>query len=191
MKQVTTLLIVLCLLTLSKSCNGQDKKEFLKITDFKFKSIFGATTKESKKNYCLLGTGFFRTPRSANSDSLITEWIKAHPNAFVVPISSIGHIKTKDSETSLIYCWVIDNKDTLNNYLIKNGCFPGGTMMRPKTWDEMEKWEKELYEDTNEKPDIKVFIDTKTYVNFIEQIKSAELFARENKFGIWLEETVE
>lgn len=190
MKQITTILIVSFLGTLN-SCSGQEKKEPLKIADFEFKSIFGMTSKEPKNTYCLLGTGFFRAPSAANSDSLIIEWIKVHPNATVVPVSSLGQVEIKDPETTMTYCWVIDNKDTLNNYLIKNGCFPGGTMMRPKTWDEMEKWEKELYEDTDEKPDVKVFIDKKTYDNFIEQIKSAELIARENKLGIWLKETDE
>ncbi|MGV8992984.1 MAG: hypothetical protein ACOH1O_02695 [Flavobacterium sp.] len=190
MKQITTLIITLCWLTFS-SCNGQENKVPLKITDFEFKSIFGATKKEPKNTYCLLGTGFFRAPSSANSDSLITEWIKAHPNAIVVPVSALGQVDIKDTEKTITYCWVVENKDTLNNYLIKNGCYPGGTMMRPKTWNEMEKWEKELYEDTDEKPDVKVFVDKKTYDNFIEQIKIAELFARENKLGIWLKETDE
>ncbi len=90
---------------------------------------------------------------------------------------------------TIIYCWVVDNKDTLNNYLIKNGCYPGGTMMRPKTWDEMEKWEKDLYFDTDEKPDVRVFVDKKAYDSFIEQIKIAEQFARDNKLGIWLKNT--
>jgi len=187
MKQVTILVIALFFLTLNSS-NGQEKKEPLKITDFEFKSVFGATAKEPKNNYCLLGTGFFRAPSSANSDSLITAWVKAHPKAIVVPVSSLRQVETNDPELTFTYCWVIDNKDTLNNYLIKNGSFPGGTMMRPKTWNEMEKWEQELYEDTDERPDVKVFIDKKTYDNFIEQVKSAEKFARENKLGVWLKE---
>jgi hypothetical protein len=187
MKQVTTLLILVFLLTLN-SCNGQDTKEFFKISDFKFQSIFGTTSKEPKSIYCLLGTGFFRTPRSDNSDSLITEWIKTHPNAKIVSVSSF---ETIDPNSKMIYCWAIDSKDTLNNYLIKNGCFPGGTMMRPKTWNEMGKREKELYEDTDEKPDVKVHVDKITYDTFIEQIKVAELYARENKLGIWLKDIEE
>ncbi len=190
MKQITTLIIMISLLTIN-SCRGQEKKESLKISDFEFQSIFGTIDKDPKSNYCLLGSGFFTTPRSDNSDSLINEWFKTHPNAIVVPVSSFGPTEIKDPESKMVYCWVIDGQDILNNYLIRNGCFPGGTMIRPKTWDEMEKWEKELYEDTDEKPDVKVYVDKKTYDKFIEQIKSAELFARENKLGIWLKETNE
>ncbi len=109
----------------------------------------------------------------------------------VVSVSSFGPTEIKDPESKMVYCWVIEGQDTLNNYLIRNGCFPGGTMVRPKTWNEMEKWEKELYEDTDEKPNVKVFVDKKTYDGFIEQIKIAEQFARENKLGIWLKETDE
>jgi len=183
-------MILFSLLTIN-SCIGQETKKPFKLSDFKFESIFGMNSKEPKNTYCILGSGFFRTPRSNNSDSLIIDWIKKHPDAMVISVSSFGPTEIKYPESKMIYCWVIDGKDTLNNYLIRNGCFPGGTMIRPKTLDEMEKWEKELYEDTDEKPDVKVYIDKKTYDNFIEQIKSAELFAQENKLGIWFKETDE
>lgn len=185
MKQILTLLILFSLFTFN-GCKGQKTKESLKISDFKFKSIFGTTSKAPKNNYCLLGSGFFRTPRSENSDSLIIDRIDKHPNALVIPVSSFGPAQIKDKDSKIIYCWVIDQKDTLNNYLIKNGCFPGGTMIRPKTWVEMEKRDKELYEDTDEKPDVKVFVNKESYNIFIEQIKIAELYARKNKLGIWL-----
>lgn len=190
MKRTSAVLILILSLTFS-SCKGQQTKTPLKISDFKFESIFGTTTKEPKNTYCLLGTRFFRAPSSNNSDSLIAEWINAHPNASVIQVSSLGQIETKDPETTITYCWVVDIKDTLNNYLIRNGCYPGGTMMRPKTWKEIEKGEKELYKDRDAKPDVKVFVDKKAYDNFIEQIKIAEQFARENKLGIWLKETAE
>ncbi len=187
MKQIITVLFLFSLLT-SISCLGQKAKKPLIISDFTFESIFGMTTKEPKNNYCLLGSGFFRTPRSDNSDSLITVWINKHPTSVVVPVSSFGPTEIKNIDSKMVYCWVIDKNDTLNNYLVKNGCFPGGTMIRPKTWNEMEKWEKELFDGTTEKPDVEVYVDNKTYDTFIEQIKAAELFAKENKLGIWLKD---
>lgn len=160
----------------------------LTLSDFKFKSIFGTIASEPNTTYCLLGTGFFRAPSSENSDSLIANWISTHPKAIVKPVSAVGPITIDYPESKMKYCWVIDQQDTLNNYLIRNGCFPGGTMMRPKTWDEMAKWEKELYEDPNQKANASVFVDKKDYNRFIEQIKIAEQFARENELGIWKEE---
>jgi len=189
MRQIRIFLLFFSLL-IFYSCTGHAQKEPLKMSNLKFESIFGTTDKEPNSIYSLLGKGFFRTPRSDNSDSLITEWINKHPNAIVVPISSFGPI-ADDPKSKMIYCWVIDNNDTLNNYLIKNGCFPGGTMIRPETWKEMKKWEKELYESVDEKPDIKVYVSNKTYNTFIEQIKTAELYARENKLGIWIDDTDE
>ncbi|MBC6112955.1 hypothetical protein ACFOG5_09905 [Pedobacter fastidiosus] len=190
MKKIATFLILFSLSTLN-SCKGQKIKEYLKISDFKFKSIFGLTSKEPQNNYCLLGSGFFRTPRSENSDSLVIDWINKHREAIVVPVSSFGPAQIKDKDSKIIYCWVIDKKDTLNNYLIKKGCFPGGTMLRPKTWDEMEKREEELYRNSDEKSDVKVYVDKKWYNIFIEQIKVAELYARKNKLGIWYKEQEE
>lgn len=143
---------------------------------------------EPKNVYCLLGSGFFKTPRSNNSDSLIKIWLQKHTLSLVFSISSFGPLEINDKESRMIYCWIIEGQDTLNNYLIRNGCFPGGTMIRPQTWDELDKREKDLYNDLDEKPDVKVYVDKKTYDNFIEQIKNAEQFAKKNKLGIWLEE---
>jgi len=187
--KISSTIIVLFLTLIG--CNEQESIESLLLSDFKFESILGTTNKEPQNTYCLLGSGFFRTPRSSNSDSLISDWIQAHPNAVVVPVSSYGPTVVKDKDSKMIYCWLIDNEDTLNNYLIKNGCFPSGTMMRPKIWDEMETWEKELYEGTGEKPDVKVHVDQATYDKFIEQIKSAEIYAKEEKLGIWIDDTGE
>jgi hypothetical protein len=184
MKRVGPMLIIFCLL-LAKICHGQETEEHLKISDFKFISIFGMTTKEPKSTYSLLGSGYFRAPHSDNSDSLIIEWIKRHPNALVVPISSHGPVFRGDKDSKMIYCWILDNKDTLNNYLIKNGCFPGGTMLRVKTWNEMKNREKKLFKHIDEKPEGKVYIDIKTYNNFIKQINVAELYAKNKKLGIW------
>ncbi|WP_134204500.1 hypothetical protein [Algoriphagus zhangzhouensis] len=189
MRQLITIFSIVLTFT---SCNGQEQQvEELKLSDFKFESIFGTTTSEPKSTYCLLGTGFFRTPRSDDSDSLITSWINEHPKAVVIPVSAFGPVEIKAPESKMKYCWIIDQQDTLNNYLIRKGCFPGGTMIKPKTWDEMEKWEKELYEDSDEKMNVQVFVDKADYDRFIEQIKTAELFAKEKELGIWKEKEIE
>lgn len=184
MKRLTAFLALSSLLTINY-CVGQETKELMKLADFTFESFFGNSSKDQKDFYSLLGTGFSMRPQLGNSDSVIVDWIKRHPDAIVIPISSLGpkHPKTRNSR--MIYCWVVDKTDTLNNYLIKTGCFLSGTMDRPKTWEEMEQWEKELYNDPREMPDVKVFVDKITYDTFIEQIMAAELYARENKLGIW------
>ena len=175
MKLIKQLLTFQTFLTLM-SCNGQTKTVLL--SDLKFQSIFGYNSKDSSQVYCLLGTGFFRAPSSKNSDSLMENWINNHPNAQVIPISTLDEPKSK-----MTYCWLVDKSDTINNYLIKNGCFPGGTMMRPQTYDEMSNKMKSVYGKDNSK--IIVHIDKKSYDTFIEQIKVAEAYAETNKLGIW------
>lgn len=169
-------LLLLVILTL-QICNGQSNKISLK--DLKFNSIFGTTAKDSTNIYCLLGTGFFRAPRSDNSDELINDWISKNKDAKVVIISTIV-----DGKPNINYCWLVDsNGKTINEYLIENGCFPGGTMIRPKTYKEMSKQERKIYSD--EKPKIVVSIDKRIYDEFIEKIKVAENNAKDKKLGIW------
>lgn len=161
-------------------------KKQLPLADVSFESIFGTSVSEGDKTiYCLLGSGFFRSPRSSISDSLIHEWLLKHQQAIVIPVSSFGPTEIDNPDSRMIYCWVVQGGDTLNNYLIRNGCFPGGTMLRPKTWKEMNKRERDLYKGTGEKPDVQVHVDKETYAEFVEQIKSAEIYARDNSLGIW------
>lgn len=169
-------LIIFIAFTL-QSCLGQDIK--INLSELKFKSIFGEKEKDNVNVYCLLGTGFFRTPRSENADQLIQDWLEKNNDAKVILVSTLV-----DKKGNINYCWLVDkNGQTINEYLVHNGCFPGVTMMRPNTFSEMSKEERKMYAD--EKPNIIVQIDKKSYDEFIEKIKLAETFARENKLGIW------
>jgi hypothetical protein len=176
------LALVILSSSIFQSCRGQSPNSSITLKDIKFSSIFGQSEKDSLHMYCLLGTGYFRASRSDNSDSLIDIWIGQHLNARVIPVSSFGPTMTDYPNSKLTYCWLVDGKDTINNYLVKNGCYAGGTMMRPQTKAEMSKQMKEIYKDLN---DAVVHIDKKAYDEFIEQIKADEIFARENKLGIW------
>jgi hypothetical protein len=167
-------------------CNGQIALKAFSLKEIRFESIFGYDKSDSSNMFCILGQGFFRTPRSDNSDSIIDCWLQNHQEALVIPISSIGPTVTDDPNSKMTYCWLIDGIDTLNIFLVRQGCFPGGTMQRPKTWKELEKWEKELYNGTN-KPDVKVYISEYIYKAFINQVIDAEKHAKLNKFGIWKE----
>ncbi|SFQ53047.1 hypothetical protein [Parafilimonas terrae] len=171
---------------------GQDNSD-LKLADFHFFSMFGVNTKDTNRHvtYCLLGSGFFRTPHTDNSDSVISDWINKHPNATVIPVSSDGPVMQNNPDSRQIYCWVVDNQDTLNNSLVKNGCFPGSTMLRPQAWNEMSEEMKKFY--TNNKIDhgtTEILIDKKSYDMFLEQIKADEKYAYDNRLGIWGDENL-
>ena len=155
------------------------------LKDFKFDTWFGYELKSKSENsYCLLGTGFFRAPSSDNTDSLISNWTRQHPNAKVIPVYAFGPIMADSPNSKQIYCWVVDNSDTLNIILVRQGCIPGGTMQRPQTWDEMDKKQRELWYD-NKKPIEQVHVDSKSYGDFLDNVLTAEKEAQEKKLGIW------
>ncbi len=91
----------------------------------------------------------------------------------------------------MTFCWVIQQNDTLNNYLVRNGCFPKEEMERNKTWEEIPDIKKREETKTDfpvseyPLPKIELLVDKKLDENFMLQIASAEKFARNNKLGIW------
>lgn len=162
------------------ACNRQTSQLSYPLEEFEFKSIFG-TRKDGDTTtaYCLLGQGFFRAERSDNADSLMLDWMKKHPNARVVPVSSFA-INEKNQE--MTYCWIVDKEENLNLFLVKNGCFPGGTMHRLKTREEMSRAERKTWdEDWN----LKIYIDNQTYETFVTKLIESETLAKSQKLGIW------
>lgn len=142
------------------------------LSDLNFNnSIFAGNKNDSLHTYCLLATGYFRAPHSKNTDSLITQWLLQHPNAKVVSVATHGPTMTDYPDSKMTYCWLIDKGDTINNYLIKNGCYPGGTMAL-STLEELKDIET-------------LHIAKKDYEKFIAQITGAEEFAQQKKLGIW------
>ena len=159
----------------------------LSVKEFKFDSWFGyELNSKSETVYCLLGTGFFRAPRTENTDSLISAWTNQHPDALVIPVYTSGPTMTDSKESKMIYAWVVDKSDTLNIILVRLGCIPGGTMQRSETWDEMDKEKRKLWHD-NKKPNETVHVDSKAYKDFLDKVAKAEIQARNNKLGIWTE----
>ena len=157
----------------------------LLLKDFRFDSWFGYELKSNTENtYCLLGTGFFTSPKAKNTDSLITSWSQLHPDAKVLPIYTGGPTFTNLPNSKLIYCWVFDNLDTLNIDLVRQGCVPGGTMLRPTTRNEISKKDRKNVR-ADKKLDEQVHIDNKSYKDFLDKIVKAENEAKRNRIGIW------
>ena len=176
--------ICLCFVSCSRLAKHV-KMDVINISEFNFDSYLGYNLKDSNAIYSLLGLGFFQTPKSIDADSLIKIWIDKHPRSVVLPVCTINASgKNRVVNKNLIYCWIVDKSDTINVFLIRNGCFPASTLQRPKTWEEMSREEKSLYP-VEEKPDITVHIDKEVYKTFLKQIYSAEKYAKENKLGIW------
>jgi len=200
---INKIYILPILILLQLSCSGQIK-DIKKLEGFKFESIFGYFESDSSNTYCLLGQGYFRTPRSDNSDSLINQWFNKNPDALVIPVSSMGPTMTSEPDSKMTYCWIVSKSDTLNLFLVKQGCFPGGTMQKPTLRGmkppifgsyglfeniRMRREHNKMMKD--EKPYVKDYIRKKDYNNFIEKLIQAEKYAKDNNLGIWNEKTNE
>jgi len=159
----------------------------LKLEKVNFKSWFGSeANSKSESVYCLLGNGFLRTESAPNTDSLIQSWTTQHPSADIIPVFMHGPVFTAQPNSKLVYCWVVDGSDTLNVDLVRLGCIPGSTMLRPKTWDEMDdKQRQESY--SNKKPAQEMFVEKDVFMTFISKVKKAEGEARRRKIGIWVD----
>ncbi len=176
---------------------GQDKN-LKTLQSYNFESIFGYLGDDSLNVYCLLGQGFFRTPRSDNFDSLIVEWIEKSPQAYVIPVSSMSPTMTDIPDSKMTYCWIINELDTLNIFLVRQGCFPGGTMQKHTLKYikspifgsfglfeniRIRRENSKMMRDTKSK--VENYVKRKDYNDFIENIIEAENFAKKNKLGIW------
>jgi len=187
---LATRILLLTLFILFISVNGfsqslSDDDKPARISEFEFKSIIGKRSNTPENIYCLLGTGFFTAPHTNNTDSLVADWIAKHKDATVVPISSMGPVIADNPHSKLFYCLITQGSDTLNNLLIRNGNYPGGTMIRPRIPDEMPDKEKESWFGKDKNTKIRVYIKPDTYDIYIRQIHQAEIYARENKLGVW------
>lgn len=183
MKKITFLITIIILVFSTNRLFCQViAPQKVKLSEVEFKSIFGELKSNKNIVFCLLGNGFFLAERSENTDSLISNWFDQHPNANVISLTSMN-LQPENINSFLIYCLVIDGKDTLNNYIIKNGCYQSTTMYRPVSWDEMSDRSKELYEDS--KPIVTTYINEKQYEDYLAQIIANESYAKANKLGVW------
>jgi len=77
-------------------------------SELKFRGIF-AQRQADATVYCLLGNGFFLTPRSDQADAL--------------------SIMGEGTRRPMVYLWLSDKDDHLALHLIRNGAYPGSVML--------------------------------------------------------------
>lgn len=148
----------------------------------KFNFITGYKSNDTFNTYVILGTSFMQPPASDDAPKILKGWFAKHKNAVVIPVSSFGPPDNVPVKKSLfVFCWIIDNNDTLNNYLVRNGCFPGGTMY---AYDEWEKMNANMRKDIP-KPKITVYVSSKSYEAYKMQIVANEIYAHDHKLGVW------
>jgi hypothetical protein len=146
-----------------------------------FNYIMGHQKADTTHVWSLLGMDFVTPHASDNAPAMVSGWIAKHPNAMVIPVCAFGPPENINISGRLfIFCWVVDKKDTLNNYLVNNGCFPGGTMF---AYDEWEKRNKTIKNAPT--PKVYVYVSKNSYAQYQGQIVSNQVYARTHKLGLW------
>lgn len=145
----------------------------LPLSEFAFNGVFGVNKNDSTTMYWI---AYGWRYGGYKEDSFISDWVNRHPKANVCTILSMNEHSTVHSQIRL--CWIMDKYDTLNTYLAKNGSIAGGLMI----YDTSDAFFKPGRHDDY---DVKILIDDKTYNRYTEQLKNAEQYARDHKYGIW------
>ncbi len=179
------ILFSIALIYFKALCAQTPKPHTIKLQDLNFSFITATKKITDGSTYSLLGTSFMQPPASDNAKTMLSQWFGKHPNADVIPVCSFRPPDgVKDAAKQLfIFCWIIDNKDTLNNYLVKNGCFPGGTMY---AYDEWKKMNASMQKGMPV-PIIEVYVKKKDYETYQKQIVANEMYAHDHRIGLWSE----
>jgi len=130
--------------------------------------VFGFDRSTSNITYCLMGNGYILAPRSANFKHLVFVWLSKHPKAKVVPIAKFGPLMVDQPHSEQVYAWVVDNKDNLNEYLIRHGGCESGTMLVPQDLGYS-----------------RILIPEQEYIRVLKSMAKAEDEAQKEKLGIW------
>jgi hypothetical protein len=194
MKKTFYLLSILLVICLTGS--AQTYKELKQARDYFFLSKYGYLKSQPKgpMTFCLLGNGYTTAKQSPQADSMIKDWIMRHPNATVVHVTATSppDFQSTDLKTA-VFTWVVDKSDTLNLYLLRQGCFTAESMRLPKPWEKMTEAEKQLFKQRHpeaEKPKTEILLDAPSIQIFMQRIVYAEAYAKKKKLGIWKEEMV-
>src|SRR5581483_12421601 len=110
--------------TLARSiCHAQAALPAKELT---LKGIYGERRAEPDL-YCLLGGGACQPPDdSGAADFFIRDWMAAHPNALVTPISTerMSFFLPDAPIRREIYVWIQEGPDSLATALVREGFYP-------------------------------------------------------------------
>jgi hypothetical protein len=147
-----------------------------------FTAIFGQRGGE-KAVYCLLGSGFFRTPRSGEEDALIKAFAADHPGAQAIPVTlTVPSIVATGPRVPMFFVWIEDGDASLNVMLVREGAFPGGVMI-----DAVQMANSGMPQPKEEDRPRRL-IDDGRYQSFLQRVMAAEAAAKAERKGVWSEE---
>jgi hypothetical protein len=150
-------------------------------SEIAFDYIAGFRGGDESREYLLLGTGFFRAPRSGDEDSLIVSWLAEHPKALATQVTEMGPWN-EDNSSRLVYVWVTDGEHCLNEHLVRQGAFPGRVMM-----DCIDAFRDEDTTGMSDEGPVEIrrLVPDAIYEAFIWRIIAAEAAAAVAGLGVW------
>jgi hypothetical protein len=125
---------------------------------------FGSSTADTNTLFSLMAHDYFRA-ESTNVQAVVDVWLKDHPKAVIISVSTFSPVMTRLPPSRFAYVWVLQGSDSLNVELVRRGCLaPETQMLNP-----------------DEKPDV----SQKEYEAFVQIVTKAGETAKREKAGIW------
>lgn len=159
--------------------------------------------------YCLLGGDACLVPKDAGTaDLFIGQWLKLHPGASVIPVSSATQTmptSTKPGSPAKlreVYVWITDGDDVLNVALVREGYYASKSMIdmveserqqnertkkiaaenhNPDFADVMAKWRDSIPKEDRPRR----LVSDSDYEDRMKEITAAEHTAQVAKRGVW------
>jgi hypothetical protein len=191
-------LIMLALLVIAMTCNAQNLSQDVSVArELTFHQFF-ATRQGDPREYILLGGGWLFTVQSGNPGKFVSDWLAVHAAATIRPISRRFSTNTKSKITSeMVYIWVEDGNQSLNEEIIRAGMFPGAAMydmvdnqkglerllQDPRLAEAKALTEKQQAAAPQDRAER--LIADGDYQALMRRIDAAEQVARKEKRGIW------
>jgi hypothetical protein len=160
---LTALLVLLLSFTLTTVSTGEEAN--LAAASIVWKEKFGQQKQNPSTVYSLMGNGFFLAPTSTDMNELLQKWLLDHPQARVIPVTTIQPMMRDDAESRMVYVWLTEGESNANLYLVRMGACAAISMRSTKENDLQVKREE--------------------YDKFVKMVIEAEQQARSDKVGIW------
>ena len=143
---------------------GSEASENLSASQVTWKEHFGSSTADTNTLFSLMAHGYFRA-ESTNVQGVVNAWLKKHPKAIVISVSTGGPVMTTLPSSRFAYVWVVQGGESLNVELVRRGCFAAETQIL--------------------NPDEKPEVPQKDYKSFVQRVTKAGESAKAGKAGIW------
>jgi hypothetical protein len=146
------------------SAFGAKASDHLSASQVTWKEHFGSSPADTNTLFSLMAHGYFRA-ESTNVQIVVDAWLKEHPKAIVISVSTGGPMITRLPSSRFAYVWVVQGDHSLNVELVRRGCFAAETQFL--------------------NPGEKREVSQKDYESFVQRVTKAGESAKAEKVGVW------